>query len=111
MSIEADLKHKVVWIANKGESALLPLGMWSIGVNESANTLDTVKAKLPGLSACTTLRLPMEEFTRSARIVTTPFDEEEEKREKAYGTATVDAVQDVFVTLRAPSLDLSWGPC
>lgn len=103
VSIQTDAKHRVIHVTNTGDSALVRLGVWSVGENRSAqagNSLDLILARLPGLSACTSLSLSFDELRKEAQIVTTPYDAQQQREAETYGEA---AVQDVFATFQAPS--------
>jgi hypothetical protein len=74
-----------------------------VGENTSAKSgksLDLILARLPGLSACTSLDLPLDELRKEAQIVTIPYDAEQQREARTYGEA---AVQDVSATFQAPS--------
>ncbi len=107
MSVKEDSAHQEMIVKNTGESALLVVGVWTIGKTMSPShhgaALDTLKARLPGLSACTTLRLPTDELRSEARVVTEPYDPARQQQAESFGPPRDVAIQDVFVTLQAPS--------
>lgn len=106
VSVRVESPGGGIKVVNRGESAVLEIGLWSVGVTASrsnGNSLDTIKAELPGLSACTDLTVPMEEFRREARLTTSPYDAQRQADAESFGPPTDVAVDDVFVTLQAPS--------